>query len=201
MNWIQCFVKAIFGGMLIGIGGIVFLSSDIKIVGAVLFSVGLFTILSFGFNLYTGKVCYVFNNDKEYFLGVLVTIAGNFVGCLIMGLLFPMDAAVASCTTKLTLEPIEIVAKAFGCGILMFVAVELFKEKGLYLATFICVPTFIMAGFEHSIADMFYFCSAGIFDLSSLTFILIALFGNAIGCFLFPAYKKYIEKQDCTCVQ
>lgn len=53
MNWLHCFIKAVLAGMLISVGGIVFLMSDYKIVGAVLFAVGLFTIMTYELNLYT----------------------------------------------------------------------------------------------------------------------------------------------------
>lgn len=176
--------------MLIGVGGIVFLNSDYKIVGAVLFSVGLFTIMSYELYLYTGRTCYVFDNDRGYALSVLITIIGNFVGCLIMGLLFPIPAAVPICEAKLGLSIVPVLAKGFGCGILMCVAVDQYREKKSFIATFICVPTFIMAGFEHSIADMFYLSSAGIFTFEAFLFIIVVLIGNFFGCTLLPLYRK-----------
>lgn len=190
LNWLQCFVKAVFAGMMISIGGIVFLSSDYKIVGAVLFAVGLFAVLSYDFYLYTGRVCYTFDNDKTYALSVVVTILGNFVGSFIMGMFFPLPAATAVCQAKLALDFVPVLAKGFACGILMFLAVDTYREKKSFVGTFICVPAFIMAGFEHSIADMFYFSSAGIFTAGSLTFILLALAGNFVGCTIFPLFRK-----------
>ena len=76
-------------------------------------------------------------------------------------------------------------------GILMFIAVDFYKQRKSFLAIFFCVPVFILAGFEHSIADMFYVCSAGAFGLDSLIFILLVLLGNAIGCMLIPFVRKY----------
>ena len=40
------------------------------------------------------------------------------------------------------------------CGILMYTAVWVYKQKNTAAAIFFCVPVFILAGFEHSIADM-----------------------------------------------
>lgn len=60
MKVIKTFVSAILAGMCVGFGGIVFLSVDNKIVGAALFTVGLFVICTFGLNLFTGKACYIF---------------------------------------------------------------------------------------------------------------------------------------------
>lgn len=193
MNWLHCFIKAILAGMLISVGGIVFLMSDYKIVGAVLFAVGLFTIMTYELNLYTGRTCYVFDNDRTYFLSVIVTILGNFVGCFIMGLFFPIPAATPLCNAKLALDVVPVLAKGFACGLLMFIAVDTYREKKSFLGTFVCVPAFIMAGFEHSIADMFYMSSAGIFTLESLTFICIAILGNFVGCTLLPLYRRYAK--------
>ena len=45
---------------------------------------------------------------------------------------------------------------------------------------------FILSGFEHSIADMFYFFTARIFSLKMLVFLLIVILGNTVGGLLFP---------------
>ena len=74
------FVKGILAGIMIAIGGTVFLSLDNKILGATFFSIGLFMILTNGMNLYTGKIGYILQNDKKYLVEVLATLIGNFVG-------------------------------------------------------------------------------------------------------------------------
>lgn len=70
--------------MAIGIGSIAFLSLESKTVGALFFVVGLFTICTCGFNLFTGKECYIFQNDKEYAFQLPVIWLGNFVGTGLM---------------------------------------------------------------------------------------------------------------------
>ena len=47
------------------------------------------------------------------------------------------------------------------------------------------LPIFILSGFEHSIANMFYFNLAGQYDLKSLGYILVMLLGNGVGAKLF----------------
>ena len=63
MKRLQSILKTFFlatcSGICIGIGGAVYLTLENKIVGAFLFTVGLFTILIFGFKLYTGMVGYL----------------------------------------------------------------------------------------------------------------------------------------------
>jgi formate/nitrite transporter FocA (FNT family) len=80
MNYVKTFIFGILAGISISIGGTVFLSLDNKVLGAVFFTVGLFTVCTFGFDLFTGKVCYVFDRDLPYALSVIVMWAGNFVG-------------------------------------------------------------------------------------------------------------------------
>ena len=58
-------VKAVYAGFMIGVGGVVYLALENKIVGALLFSFGLLTIVNQGFFLYTGKIG--FAKTKEDF--------------------------------------------------------------------------------------------------------------------------------------
>ncbi len=196
MDIVKIIVSSILGGILISIGGMACLLSEYKFIGALIFAVGLFGIMTYKLGLYTGKIGYVLDNPPVFLLDILLTIIGNFIGCLMMGLAFPLEEAVAACEARLLVDPLTVLFKGICCGILVFIAVDQYKKKGSYLALFICIPAFIIAGFEHSIADMFFFCSAGIFTLDSLIFILIVILGNAIGCLLLPAYNKYIVKPE-----
>jgi formate/nitrite transporter FocA (FNT family) len=74
----------------------------------------------------------------------------------------------------------------------MFIAADFYKTRKSFTATFFCVPVFILSGFEHSIADMFYFCSAGVYSLDGVVFILTVIVGNAIGGVLIPVCRKYM---------
>ena len=200
MRWPQWFVKAILAGMAISMGGVVLLQTvaqcgpEYKWVGAIFFAVGLYMVVLYGLNLYTGKVGYILENDRTYLVEVLVTIIGNLVGCLIIGYFFQLTGAVTMCQTKLdNFEFVDVLMKGVMCGLLMYFAVDTYKTKGTPLGVFIAVPVFIMAGFEHSIADMFYFSSAMMWNLDSAVFIITVLLGNLIGCCLLPAYRLYIE--------
>ncbi len=196
-HYLKCLVRAILAGMMIGIGGCVFLGCEVKWVGAILFAVGLFTIFSFRLDLYTGKVGYVFDNKPPYLIYLLVVIIGNFIGCLILGLMMPLDAASALAERKLAdYDFLRVLFKGVLCGMLMFIAADCYKNTKSFIATFVCVPVFILAGFEHSIADMFYFCSAGAFSVESLVFIITVLIGNAIGGFLIPVCRKWMYEDE-----
>ena len=77
------FIKSIYSGLCIGLGGTVYLSCDNKILGSFLFGLGLFTILNFGFNLFTGKVGYFVNNKINYWSFLGIVWLGNFIGTFV----------------------------------------------------------------------------------------------------------------------
>ena len=201
----KCFLRAILAGIAIGLGGCIFMgmvTSEYKWVGAILFSIGLFTVFTFRLDLYTGKVGYAIENKPSYLVDLVVIILGNFVGALIIGQMIPMPEAaeVLIVDAKLggDIDWWRVFCKGVFCGMLMFIAADYYKTQKKYLATFVCVPVFILAGFEHSIADMFYFCASGTFTLDAFLFILVVIVGNAVGGILIPLCKKYMYEDPPT---
>lgn len=83
-KFFKIFVPAVYSGLCIGIGGMVYLNCENKVVGAFMFCIGLLTILLFGFNLYTGKVGYICQNKPAYIGQVAIVWLGNFAGTAIM---------------------------------------------------------------------------------------------------------------------
>lgn len=92
---------------------------------------------------------------------------------------------------------ISILILAMFCGILMFLAVDNYKKNksdfAKYLGIFMCVIVFILSGFEHCIANMFYFSLASLWSTKSLWYILIMIIGNSIGAILINYYKTKID--------
>lgn len=204
---LKTFTKAILAGFMIGIGGIVYLSAENKVVGAFMFSFGLFTIVRSGFALYTGKVGYIPENKPSYILEVLTTFAGNIAGTGLTALLIRFThiwdkihtSALNSMEAKLNDGTASRFILGIFCGLLMYLAVENGKncrDKADVSFVFgICIPVmiFILSGFNHSVADCFYYFSAGATVEGALYIITVAL-GNAVGGMLIPAVKKYIIK-------
>ena len=209
LDILKWFVRGILAGICISMGGVVFIQTtvacgpDFKWVGACLFAIGLFTVIHFGFNLYTGKIGYVLDNDREYLVLVAMGLLGNLVGCLFIGYAFQFDMAETMCQAKLDAldfgdlyTVFNTLMKGVMCGMLMFIAVDFYRTRKSYIATFVAVPVFVMAGFEHSIADMYYFTSAMMWNVDSIIFILLIIIGNAIGGLMIPAYKLYINGES-----
>ena len=197
---IKMFLLAVGAGLAISIGGTVYLSVDNKIIGSLLFAVGLYAIVLNGLFLYTGKVGYlVVQSDKIEYLGLLAitwlgNLAGTWIGAVavlntrIQGI---RENAVGICETKLADGPLSIFLLAIFCGILMYIAVDGFKEKENPLILFFCVSVFILSGFEHCIANMFYFSIAGAWSLKTIVYLIIMTVGNSLGGMVIPSLKKW----------
>ena len=187
MNKIQIFIKSIYAGCMIGVGGIVYLSVENKFLGALLFSFGLLTIVTQGFWLYTGKIGFVKKIDELLNMGI--TILGNFVGTLIMALLCKAShlhiSSAELVNKKLDNNILHIFILSMFCGVMMYLAIDNYNKAKNIVFIIAPVMIFILSGFEHSIANMFYFHLAGQYDLKSLGYILVMLFGNGIGAKLF----------------
>ena len=207
MKWLKTFVGGILAGISIAIGGTVFLSLDNKVLGALFFTVGLFAVCTFGFNLYTGKVCYVFDNDREYALGLPVIWFGNLCGAFLTAAaeratrIGPAlaEKAAALCSVKLGDGPVSIFLLSVFCNVLIWLAVEGFKNNphpaGKYLSLFFGVAVFILCGFEHCVANMYYFSMAGMWRWETLGWVLVMTAGNSVGGVIFPLLRRIQQKK------
>jgi formate/nitrite transporter FocA (FNT family) len=202
-------IKAIAAGVCIAMGGIIYLTLDNRIAGSFLFSIGLFTIYTFGFNLYTGKICYIVHEGPSYLKTVLIVYIGNLIGTLGSGLIFRhtkleklVEHATEIVDLKLNDTLFSTFVMAFMCGVLMCIAVVGFQtvkdDVGKHLALILPIMVFILSGFEHSIADMFYFTMAGAWSLKAVLYMLVISLGNMAGASMIPAIKK-AYKEDFPC--
>ncbi len=196
-RYLHAFVLAVLAGIAIGIGGTVYLSMDNKTAGALMFTVGLYTICIHGLNLYTGKVGYAVNQPAAYLLDLLVIWAGNLAGTGLAALGVRQtrisgiaDKAAALCEVKLQDSMASLFLLAVFCGFLMFIAVDGYKQSGSPVILFLGVGAFILCGFEHCIADMFYFSVAGMWPAQAAAAVLVITLGNSVGGILIPLAKK-----------
>ena len=200
-------VSGILAGIIISIGGTAFLLCDSKIAGAVFFTIGLFSVCVFGFSLFTGRVCYVFDNDTRYALTLPLVWLGNLAGSLLVGFLLlqtrlaPMlvEKATAVCEVKLNQSYLSAFVLAVFCNMLIWLAVEGFKNNphpaGKYLSLFFGVAVFILCGFEHCVANMYYFSVAGMWSWKTLLWVLVMTMGNSAGGVFFPLMRRIQQKK------
>ncbi len=68
----------------------------------------------------------------------------------------------------------------FGCGALIYLAVELYRRTKNFIPVIICVMAFILSGTEHCIADAFYL-GASQLSWKAFGYLWLAVAGNSIG--------------------
>lgn len=200
-------IKGIFAGIMIGIGGTVYLNSANSFIGACLFSIGLLTICIYKMNLFTGMVGYILVNKKSYILKLIVTVLGNFIGTFTcaLGITFTRISTISSkarnlADIKINDSYLSVFILAIFCGILMYIAVNNFKKSESYLvkclSVVLCVVVFIIAGFEHSIANMFYISLAHAWSIKAIISILFMVLGNACGAILIACFDNYNQRHS-----
>lgn len=197
----ETFKKAISAGIMIGIGSTIYLICSNKIVGALLFSIALFVIFAFNLNLFTGKIGYIIENKNKP--NCVLIWLGNLVGCLFCAVLIRIakpeisEIALEMVNVKLSYGLVATIILSIFCGILMYIAAENYKnnnsEFGKQIGVFLCVPVFILCGFEHSIADMCY-CIFAVnsfaMALQAFLFIIVVSVSNSLGAILFRCIAK-----------
>ena len=206
MKKIPLFASAVLAGMCIGFGGLAFLSVENRVIGAALFTIGLFCVCTYGFHLFTGKVCYVFQNDRSYALALPLIWLGNLAGTGLTALFASLtrnapalhEKALTLCQTKLGDSMLSLFFLGLLCNIFIYIAVEGYKsnphELGKYLSLFLGVMVFILCGTEHCVADMFYFWMASLWSLRTGACILVISLGNAAGGVLIPLLRSLAAK-------
>lgn len=205
MEKFRIFLSSILAGMAIAIGGIANLTLENKVAGAIFFTAGLFTVCVFGFHLFTGKVCYVFENKAGYIIDLAVIWLGNLAGAVITGFLILQtrisginEKAITMAANKLSQSPLSVFILGIFCNIMIYIAVEGYRsckhEIGKYLAIFFGVTVFVLCGFEHCVANMFYLTMANAWDQKAFLFLLINTAGNIAGGMLIPGIRLVINK-------
>ena len=197
----QTFRSSILSGIAVGIAGWGYLACT-NIIGAVLFSFGLLTVVNYKLKLYTGTAGFVALRSEDgssrwlKAIGELLFIlAGNILGCLFVSLfarLSPMElgeAAQKILEGRLAIGPLRAGLLAVGCGFIMTTVVT-FVREGKPLALLFGVPLFINCGFPHCLADAFYYLTVPVSytgaHLDELAVLYPSLvIGNFIGCNLY----------------
>lgn len=206
-DWKEILLKSLAAGIMIAIGGAVFLAQKNPIIGALFFTVGLFTIVEFGLFLFTGKACYLLQTDVATNCRLPFIWIGNFLGTGFIALLLRLTRLAPAMTARaqqmVSMKMADSLLSLFllgcFCNLLIYIAVEGYNhsryEIGRYLALFFGVVVFILAGFEHSVADMFYFWMADAWNLQGFIAILVITAGNIVGGAFLPTLRKLAESK------
>ena len=80
------------------------------------------------------------------------------------------------------------------CNLLMFFGVDGYKnikhDVGKYIVLFLSISLFILCGFEHCVADMFYFAAARMITGETMLRLAVITAGNMVGSVLLPLSRR-----------
>ena len=203
---IKKLIYSILAGVSISIGATIYLLCSNKIVGAFLFAVGILMVMEFKFLLYTGYVPTNRENQKitDYLINSTFVFFGNLIGGGLTALLLSLtrlkdslyQATSSLCETKLNDNLLSIFILSIFCGIIIagIVKATNLKKQVIYVA--MMIATFILCGFEHVVANSFYFAfSLQLFTFKGLLFMLVCLTGNFVGGLICSFVKSPEEKK------
>ena len=194
-------VKSVLAGLLIGFAGALYLQcvahienkSVGVIMGAILFSLGLLSVILFKTNLFTGKVGYI-TTFREFWQGMIMLVL-NLLAAFALGLLYKLCIGEsAALVSRFAKEWYRILFDSVICGMCVFLSVDLYKRTSNIFTIILPVVAFIIFGGEHCIAFAFYIGSAP-FDAETgkaLLYLLIMIAGNSIGALLLRALSYHL---------
>ena len=215
------FLKGILAGLSIGLGGFLYILMTFlvpgeggKVLGSFLFAIGLFLVCTFFLSLYTGKIGIIFEKkqDRVYYASLPIILIGNAVGAIGLGYLCYaifkdqqiMTSVNAAVSSRLALNEfgdfLGLCLKSFLCGFCVYMAVKLFamdrlKWKGIMMLVFF-VFLFVYCGFQHCIANMFYFGFGNAYAqantyINLILCIIFNSFGPILGVLIFKIIENF----------
>lgn len=169
----------VFAGVFIALAGVAATFANVyagKLAGACVFPGGLAMVVVAGSELFTGNSLIILSvlEKKSTFSAMLknwlFVYLGNFLGSLLVvliavcgGVFSNPDVANTLVTTavgKVSLNFADALFKGILCNVLVCIAVWMsFSTKtseGKIIAIFFPIMAFVISGFEHSVANMFY---------------------------------------------
>lgn len=211
-----------FGALIMSITTMIFKDASfpiVKLVNGFVFSLALSYVMFAGGELFTGIVLIMgFGKlTKNTSLGTVLKVflfayIGNFIGAIIISLLFSMTEVpadlkatiVQTAQTKTSFGFVPLMFKGIMCNILVCLAVLIcnrnISDSAKLILIFWCIFPFVALGFEHSVANMTFLSLAKVLD-PSITIGMIfknlipVTIGNIIGGLLVALTYFTIAKE------
>ena len=205
MKYLKVLLFGIFAGLAIGLGSFAFTivsayltSKEGVMFASMLFSIGLILVCVLGLQLYTGKIGVVFDNREklvENAINLPIMLVGNAIGAFALGILCHfIFMNVPDIATRIEAISVAKTASKFVflegifCGALVYIAVYCYKNFQNWgmkiIGIIVAVTLFVYCGFQHCIANMFYFGMAFNWNIDMLWNLLLAILTNSIGALL-----------------
>ncbi|MBP5174790.1 MAG: formate/nitrite transporter family protein [Treponema sp.] len=192
---VKMFVLAIFAGMFIALGGfgstvasfLVPVPALGRILGALIFPIGLMMVLVGGAELFTGNSLIIMPVLQKrvsvwrMLVNWIVVFLGNFVGGVLIAWLVTTSCTggnspiyggalaqnlIDTATSKVNLSFVDAFVRGILCNFMVcmavWVALAASDLGGKIAALYLPIVLFVLCGFEHCVANM-YFIPAGLF--------------------------------------
>jgi len=167
-------------GLLICMGCIVNLKAGGGIPGAILFSAGLWFVVNFDAELFTGRVTRKDYDPLQKLLMLLFNVIGAGVCGLLASCFLPEIGEAARGITAAYADPLKVLWQSVMCGVCMYLATTPPREGSRLPFVVYGVALFILSGYGHSIALAGY---AAIARSVAWWVIPLAAVGNGLGSY------------------
>ena len=170
-------------GVLICMGCIVNLKVGGGIPGAILFSAGLWFVVNFDAELFTGRVTREDYDPLQKIIMLLMNVIGAGICGFLASCCLPEIREAAEKITAAYQDPLKVIWQSVMCGICMYLATTPPKNKDISRLPFVVygVALFILSSYAHSIALAGY---AAIARGIAWWVIPLAAAGNGAGSYL-----------------
>lgn len=150
---------------------------------AVFFSFGLLSVCMLSLNLITGIVGQYGPLTEIEGCGYVIVV--NFISAYIFGFLISLanPNLIPLATNKVMHwgdNTIAFIVNSFFCGVIMYLAVKIYKHKSSTLGIFFGAPMIVLFGFQHSVANMIILGISRV-DISMVILIFICFMFNWAG--------------------
>lgn len=208
---LKIILKSIYAGIFIGLGACLYMMQP-NVVGAFLFTIGLFGCINNKLYLFTGKVGWDKIEYPKILMLYLIVLLFNAVGiilfssCIGFSSVFSsriLPAATNIVNVRLASDYVWLLFGSIGCGMLMSHAVDrpnrnpdAFNNILNYIPMMYCVPVFILCGFPHCVADLGYYTVYTIYNGLNYNLIPIwgtCILGNIIGCQIMGRFTRMLN--------
>ena len=175
--------RAAAAGVLICMGCIVNLKVGGGIPGAVLFSAGLWFVVNFDAELFTGRVARADYDPLQKLIMLVMNVIGAGACGFLASLFLPEIGESAQKIAAAYQDPLKVAWQSMMCGICMYLATTPPKNRDISRLPFVVygVALFILSAYAHSIALAGY---AAIARGIAWWVIPLAAAGNAGGSYL-----------------
>lgn len=198
-------------GVMIGVGGTSFLLACHlyetwgKLIGSVLFSLGILAIVMFEMKLFTGLISDIPEMGAKNFWKLPVCFLFNMIGVIFAAILVyysplsdsvvPQAKALMSVKLDAHLWALKAFCSAILCGFLITLsigAVNYAPRKKLSTTVGVMFPIIVFAfcGFDHSVANTLYMYFLG-FSGKAVVYLLMCVLGNIVGGVILPILSLF----------